>query len=187
MYPISAGRSGIDQWNFVNKPDDGKSRDPNGSYVRKWVPELARLPNKYLCKPFIAPEQVLIDAGVILGTTYPLPIVTDLNEARKITTEFTIECRRQFQDCNDDQGYDYIELPDFTRTKVFTKKEFRIDKQGNRLYCWNGQDASGEDTGRGKTIGARSNTSARNSKGKSSSNGKSDGLNSHSNRKKARK
>ena len=130
----SAGRSGIDQWNFVNRPDDGKARDPSGNYVRKWCPELKHLPTKHLCKPFMAPAQVLEKAGVILGSTYPFPIIPDLNKARSITEEFTLSCRRQAQEFNDAQGYDYVELQDFTRRKVFTKKEFRIDKAGNQLY-----------------------------------------------------
>ena len=127
----------------MNRPDDGKSRDPNGTYVRRWVPELRRLPTKHLCRPYSAPEQVLKLAEVVLGTTYPLPIVSDLTEARERTTEYTIECRRQFQEFNDAQGYDHIELPDFTQTKVFTKKEFRIDKQGKRLYGGDGELGSG--------------------------------------------
>ena len=140
----------------MNRPDDGKSRDPNGSYVRKWVPELRKLPNKHLCRPFLAPEQVLKDAGVILGANYPLPIVVDLNKARKRTSEFTIECRRQFQDYNDAHGYDYIDLPDFTRTKVFTKKEFRIDKQGKLLYgedCEHGSGGVRLNKVRGNSVG----------------------------------
>ena len=39
----NAGRSGIDQWNFVLSPETG-SQDPSGSFCRKWLPELARLP-----------------------------------------------------------------------------------------------------------------------------------------------
>ena len=44
----NAGRSGVDQWNFVMSPENA-SQDPSGSYVRAWVPELAKLPNKYAC------------------------------------------------------------------------------------------------------------------------------------------
>ena len=118
----------------MNKPDEGSSRDPNGSYVRKWVPELRRLPTKHICRPFSAPADILHAAGVVLGSSYPLPIVTDLNQARRLTTSWTIECRRKFQDYNDSYGYDYIDLPDSTRVKIFTKKEFRIDKQGKCLF-----------------------------------------------------
>jgi deoxyribodipyrimidine photo-lyase len=55
--------------------------DPKGEYVRRWVPELARLPDKYVQAPWTAPAEVLAMAGVILGETYPKPIVNH-EEAR---------------------------------------------------------------------------------------------------------
>jgi deoxyribodipyrimidine photo-lyase len=55
--------------------------DPNGTYVRGWVPELARLPREWIHQPWAAPRQVLIDAGVRLGSTYPERLI-DHNLAR---------------------------------------------------------------------------------------------------------
>ncbi len=52
-----------------------KRFDPNGDYVREFVPELAGLPDKYLFAPWTAPDGVLREAGVTLGTDYPQPIV----------------------------------------------------------------------------------------------------------------
>ncbi len=53
----------------------GEKFDTDGRYVRRWVPEVADLPDKYLHKPWEAPADVLEDAGVRLGETYPSPIV----------------------------------------------------------------------------------------------------------------
>ncbi len=50
--------------------------DPEGSYVRSWVPELAALPLKYLHEPHKAPPDMLAAAGVRLGENYPRPIVS---------------------------------------------------------------------------------------------------------------
>jgi deoxyribodipyrimidine photo-lyase len=53
----------------------GKKFDPDGSYVRRWVPELARMPARYIHAPWQAPSAILHAAGVSLGRTYPKPLV----------------------------------------------------------------------------------------------------------------
>ncbi|MET0592893.1 MAG: deoxyribodipyrimidine photo-lyase [Polyangiaceae bacterium] len=60
----------------------GKKFDPTGAYVRAWVPELAALPDAHLHEPWKAPPDVLKKAKVVLGDTYPRPIV-DHAEARQ--------------------------------------------------------------------------------------------------------
>jgi deoxyribodipyrimidine photo-lyase len=49
--------------------------DPNGDYVRKYVPELAKMRTPFIHKPWEAPDMELISAGVRMGSTYPRPIV----------------------------------------------------------------------------------------------------------------
>ena len=53
----------------------GEKFDPEGEYVRNFVPELAKLPDRWLHRPWEAPAEVLREAGVTLGETYPEPIV----------------------------------------------------------------------------------------------------------------
>ena len=67
---------------IFNPVTQGERFDPDGEYVRRYVPELARLPSKYIHAPWTAPADVLKVAGVSLGTNYPEPIV-DHASARK--------------------------------------------------------------------------------------------------------
>lgn len=60
----------------------GKKFDPEGRYTRRFVPELADVPNSHLFSPWDAPADILRSAGVHLGQTYPEPIV-DLKQSRE--------------------------------------------------------------------------------------------------------
>ncbi len=76
--------SGVDAapyFRIFNPQKQGETFDPDGAYVRKWCPELAKLPAPQIHAPWEAPEEVLAAAGVELGRTYPHPIV-DHKEAR---------------------------------------------------------------------------------------------------------
>jgi deoxyribodipyrimidine photo-lyase len=53
----------------------GERFDPDGTYVREFVPELKDMDSAFIHRPFEAPEKVLKAAGVVLGKTYPKPIV----------------------------------------------------------------------------------------------------------------
>ncbi|WP_102868109.1 cryptochrome/photolyase family protein [Pseudovibrio exalbescens] len=64
----------------------GEKFDPDGTYTRHYVPELAHMPDKFLFRPWEAPELVLKEAGVTLGETYPKPIV-DVKASRERALE----------------------------------------------------------------------------------------------------
>lgn len=66
---------------IMNPVRQGQRFDPDGSWVRRWVPELRRVPARYIHAPWEMAEEDARDVGVILGTTYPRPIV-DLAAAR---------------------------------------------------------------------------------------------------------
>lgn len=53
----------------------GAKFDAEGDYVRRWVPELAKLPDAFIHRPWEASEELLARAGVVLGVNYPKPLV----------------------------------------------------------------------------------------------------------------
>jgi deoxyribodipyrimidine photo-lyase len=66
---------------IFNPTTQGQKFDPAGRYVRKWCPELQRMPDKWIHAPWTAPAEILRGAGVRLGHDYPRPMI-DHAEAR---------------------------------------------------------------------------------------------------------
>jgi deoxyribodipyrimidine photo-lyase len=60
--------------------------DPDGRYVRRWVPELARVPDEHLREPWTMPPEVQRAAGCAIGHDYPAPVV-DRRDARRRAIE----------------------------------------------------------------------------------------------------
>lgn len=74
-------------WRRVYNPTLQMRRlDPNGTYVRRHIPELRRVPDAYLCEPWTMPEKVQRAAGCTIGADYPAPIV-DHAHARRAALE----------------------------------------------------------------------------------------------------
>jgi deoxyribodipyrimidine photo-lyase len=60
---------------IFNPITQGVKFDPDGRYVRKWVPELAGLPFPWIHQPWKAPPLLMPEANICLGETYPYPII----------------------------------------------------------------------------------------------------------------
>ena len=75
QWVAGSGADAAPYFRIFNPVSQGEKFDPKGNYVRHWVPEIARLPDAVLHKPWEAPGEVLAQAGVGLGETYPAPIV----------------------------------------------------------------------------------------------------------------
>ncbi|MBM3846097.1 MAG: deoxyribodipyrimidine photo-lyase [Verrucomicrobia bacterium] len=75
QWTAGCGADAAPFFRVFNPVSQGEKFDPQGQYVRKWCPELARLPDNWLHQPFEAPAAVLKDAGISLGRTYPEPVV----------------------------------------------------------------------------------------------------------------
>lgn len=75
QWVAGSGADAAPYFRIFNPVIQGEKFDPRGDYIRRWVPELSRLPDKYLHQPWTAPAIVLADAQIKLGKTYPEPIV----------------------------------------------------------------------------------------------------------------
>jgi deoxyribodipyrimidine photo-lyase len=81
QWVAGSGADAAPYFRIFNPVTQGQKFDMAGDYTRRFVPELARLPDRYLFCPEEAPEDVLQNAGVVLGKTYPAPVV-DLATSR---------------------------------------------------------------------------------------------------------
>ena len=82
QWVAGSGADAAPYFRVFNPVRQGERFDKQGDYVKRWVPELAGLPAKYIHAPWTAPTDVLSAANIELGKTYPKPIV-DLAASRK--------------------------------------------------------------------------------------------------------
>ena len=75
QWVAGCGADAAPYFRIFNPTLQGRKFDPEGDYVRHWVPELAALPDRYLHEPSAAPAAILEEAGITLGREYPAPIV----------------------------------------------------------------------------------------------------------------
>ena len=81
QWVAGCGADAAPYFRIFNPVVQGEKFDSDGRYVRRWVPEVRALPDRWLHAPWSAPAGVLSEAGVRLGQTYPRPIV-DHGQAR---------------------------------------------------------------------------------------------------------
>ncbi|MFO1148791.1 MAG: deoxyribodipyrimidine photo-lyase [Alsobacter sp.] len=75
QWVAGSGADAAPYFRIFNPVSQGEKFDPQGDYVRRFVPELARLPAEWIHRPWEAPAAVLSSAGLRLGVDYPRPIV----------------------------------------------------------------------------------------------------------------
>jgi len=75
QWTSGCGADAAPYFRIFNPVLQGEKFDPDGSYVRRWVPELGRVPVEFIHRPWEAPRLMLAGAGVTLGREYPAPVV----------------------------------------------------------------------------------------------------------------
>lgn len=82
QWAAGTGTDAQPYFRIFNPVTQGERFDPDGDYVRRWVPELTELPATYIHHPWDMPDEVAADCGVTIGADYPAPIV-DHGQARQ--------------------------------------------------------------------------------------------------------
>mmetsp|Transcript_126226 Transcript_126226/g.243339 ORF Transcript_126226/g.243339 Transcript_126226/m.243339 type:complete len:783 (-) Transcript_126226:288-2636(-) len=159
------GLTGVSQWLVgidCHPVRHAKAADPQGDYVRQWVPELANLPCRFLHCPWEAPAATLAKAGVSLGSSYPNRVVEDVDAARACYLERAVRCRNDApQWFFSDNGFDLLTNPNTSGLsapgiRALTEKCFRSEDHAEFQYQGRGKRRSGtleakkKSQGRGK-------------------------------------
>ena len=82
QWVAGSGADSAPYFRIFNPVLQGRRFDKEGEYIRRYVPELSLLPERYIHAPWEAPPSLLKECHVDLGNNYPYPIV-DLEEGRK--------------------------------------------------------------------------------------------------------
>jgi deoxyribodipyrimidine photo-lyase len=75
QWVAGTGTDAAPYFRIFNPVSQGRRFDPDGTYVRRWVPELARVPREHVHAPWTMPRDVQEAAGCLVGRDYPGPIV----------------------------------------------------------------------------------------------------------------
>lgn len=75
QWTAGVGTDAAPYFRVFNPVLQGQKFDPNGDYVRRWLPELARVPVKFIHNPWTMPPSDQRRAGCVIGSDYPAPII----------------------------------------------------------------------------------------------------------------
>lgn len=75
QWVAGSGADAAPYFRIFNPVTQARKFDPEGRFVRQWLPQLAALPDLHLQQPWQAPPLLLHEAGVTLGRSYPPPII----------------------------------------------------------------------------------------------------------------
>lgn len=87
---MQSGTTGINTLRIYNPDKQAIEQDPHGIFIRRWLPELAGVPDDYIHQPWTMPQSVQQAAGCLIGRDYQEPIVDHTVALREARARFTV-------------------------------------------------------------------------------------------------
>ena len=84
---MQSGTTGINTVRIYNPTKQAREQDPDGTFLRRWLPALQGVPDAYVHTPWLMPANVQRTAGCQIGTDYPAPLVNHDQAAKRARTE----------------------------------------------------------------------------------------------------
>ena len=72
---MQSGTTGINTVRMYNPVKQARDQDPEGAFVRRWIPALARVPTDFIFEPWRMPDNLQSEYQCVLGRDYPLPVI----------------------------------------------------------------------------------------------------------------
>jgi deoxyribodipyrimidine photo-lyase len=83
LVQIHAGNTSPHAPRIYNPTKQAQEHDPDGAFIRAWLPELANVPVTFLHSPWLMPESMQESSGCVIGEHYPVPLVDHLEAVRE--------------------------------------------------------------------------------------------------------
>jgi deoxyribodipyrimidine photo-lyase len=97
---MQSGVTGINAMRIYNPVKQSQEQDPDGCFIREWVPELRQVPNQWIHTPWAMPSEDQQHAGCRIGVNYPAPLVD--HEAAARMARQRLQSKRRQADARDE-------------------------------------------------------------------------------------
>ena len=97
-----AGTTGINTFRIYNPVKQSLDQDPGGQFIREWLPELTRVPDRWIHRPWEMDSRAQRKSACVIGRDYPEPVVDHIAAAR--------EARRRLGSLRRGEGRDERQL-----------------------------------------------------------------------------